>query len=133
MCMYLGTCTYHRAIYWLTLHACTNVPLSSAQLPTSFHRTLRNPQKEAFRIDIIPGQIIMETTFVSYLFYRVIYKKIGHFSHFDLFFHIQDPKIAQRELYKSINAILEGRIELYTVPSYIQSAIFIKFTWLKDI
>ena len=32
-----GTCTYHRVIYWLTLHAQTNIPLSSARLLTSFH------------------------------------------------------------------------------------------------
>ena len=36
----LGTCTHHRVIYMLTLHARTNVPLSSAWLPTFFQQPL---------------------------------------------------------------------------------------------
>ena len=35
----LGMCTYHRVIYMLTLHTRTNVPLSSARLPTSYSHT----------------------------------------------------------------------------------------------
>ena len=41
-CTYLGLirgmCTNHRVIYMLTLHARTNIPLSSARPPTSFQR-----------------------------------------------------------------------------------------------
>ena len=37
VCGHKGTCTYHRVIYMLTLHARINVPLSSAHTWTLFH------------------------------------------------------------------------------------------------
>ena len=43
-CTYLGSsrgmCMYHRVIYRLTLYASTNVPLSSARLPTTSQQPL---------------------------------------------------------------------------------------------
>ena len=45
-------CTYHRVIYMPTLHECTNVPLSSARLPTFFQQPQVIAAKTCTKIEL---------------------------------------------------------------------------------